>query len=270
MGLLLAYFIYPAYTRQNETCKLLTALFVPLMSVVLKVVSRFCVQRLWRISHPGTSYVLLVPLYCGSAIMSRLLQVDLERLEAVALIGVTHGISEFIERSTMVLIDHICHQIWNRRIARCGEFRTPRRERLATDIAIISMLFASSAIISVNDFLHLYRYFYMSDNSAIQLLQSFATTTSVPLAIEWFFSSMSLAIEARYQNMPVMAVWRKRWKKHIAVATINAMAISAWLSSGLTVIALKGRFSDASKDFCQNAVSVVSVVYLEIVGKFIS
>lgn len=175
---------------------------------------------------------------------------DLDSLEAVALIGVIHGIAEVIERSTVVLIDHIYHQVLKRRIVRCGDFRTPRRERLTADIAIMSMLFEASAIISVNGFLHLYQHFYMSNNSSLQLLQSFGFTTSVPLVIEWFFTSMSLAIETRYQNMPVMAVWRRRWKKHIVVAMINAVVIAAWLSLSLNEL-VNGRFAGRSKYFCQ-------------------
>ena len=35
-------------------------------------------------------------------------------------------------------------------------FQTPRRERLATDICIMNMLYESSAVISVNGFLCLY------------------------------------------------------------------------------------------------------------------
>ena len=80
------------------------------------------------------------------------------------------------------------------------------------DIAIISMLSESTAIVSVNGFLLLYKFIYFQNNSLLKLLQSFAITTSVPLAIEWFFTSVSLAIETHYQNMPVMAVWRRRWK----------------------------------------------------------
>ena len=37
-----------------------------------------------------------------------------------------------------------------------GGFRTPRRERLATDICIMNMLYESSTVISVNGFLCLY------------------------------------------------------------------------------------------------------------------
>ena len=66
--------------------------------------------------------------------MVRLLQVDLHCLEAVALIGVIHGIAEVIERSTMVLIDHICHTVLENRTVPWGGFCTPRRERLAADI----------------------------------------------------------------------------------------------------------------------------------------
>ena len=88
-GILVTYFIYPAYNRQDHIVgKALIAIFAPIISVFLKGVSRFCVQRLWRISHPGHSFVLLVPLYYGSAVMLRLLQVDFEDVEATAVIGV--------------------------------------------------------------------------------------------------------------------------------------------------------------------------------------
>jgi len=253
-GILVAYFIYPAYNRQdNIVSKVLIAIFAPLITVFLKGVSRFCVQRLWRISHPGHSFVPLGPLYHGSAVMLRFLQVDVEDVGAIAVIGGIHGIAEVIERSAMVFIDHIYHQIWQRRLVRCGNFRTPRRERLAADIVIMSILYESSGVISVNGFLHLYRYFYSSDNTALQLLQSFALTTSVALAIEWFFTSLSLAIETRYQNMPVMAVWRRRWKKHIVVAIINAVVMASWLSSSLILPAVVNneRSVGKPKDFCQ-------------------
>ena len=248
---LCAFLVYPAYEKQGKTGKLLYAMFAPLIPVLLKGVSRVCVQRIWcGISHPGTSFVLLVPLYSGSAVMLRLLQVDLQNLESVALIGVIHGIAEVIDRSTMVLIDHITNRLLERRTIPWGGFRTPRRERLTADISIMSMLYESSAIISVNGFLYLYQYFYTSDNSPLQLLQSFASTTSVPLAIEWFFTSVSIAIETRYQNMPVMAVWRKRWRRHILVAVIALAIFSIWASTRLFTV-VQGRFTVKTKSHCE-------------------
>ena len=199
---LVAYFVYPAYNKQDKSGKIIIALFAPLIVVALKGISRTCVQRLWKISHPGTSFVLLVPLYCGSAVFVRLLQVDLDSLKSVALIGVIHGIAEVIERCTIALIDHIYNQVWERRLVSWGGFRSPRRERLAADIAIMSMVYEASAVVSVNGFLYLYRYFFTSDNSPFELLKSFAVTTSVPLAIEWFFTSVSIAIEDPISEYP--------------------------------------------------------------------
>lgn len=248
VALLAAYFIYPAYKEQDEAGKILIAVFAPLVVVLLKGISRICVQRLWKISHPGTSFVLLVPLYCGSAVLLRLLQVDLKSLESVALIGVIHGIAEVVERGILAFTDHIYNQVWERRRVPWGDFRTPRRERLAADIAIMGVVYESSAVVSVNGFLYLFQYFYTSGSSSLELLEYFALTTAVPLAIEWFFTSISLAIETRYLNIPVMAVWRKRWKRHILVAVINSVAITLWTTTSL-LIAVEGRFS--TKVYCK-------------------
>ena len=73
----------------------------------------------------------------------------------------------------------------------------------------MSMLYEASAVISVNGFLHLHEYFYTVDKTSLELVQSFAITTAVPLIIEWFFTCLSIAIETRYQNRPIMAVWGK-------------------------------------------------------------
>ena len=127
---IVAVFIYPAYNKQHKEVKLLIALFAPLIVVIVKTISRISVQRLRNITHPGYSYALLTPLYFGSAVVFRVLQADLGSIQSIAILGIIHGATEVIERSTMVVIDRICHVIWKRKSAPWGSFRTPRRERL--------------------------------------------------------------------------------------------------------------------------------------------
>ncbi|XP_078355827.1 uncharacterized protein LOC144640604 [Oculina patagonica] len=238
------FFIYTAYIKQDtEEGKLLLALFSPLMGVAVKAISRICVQRLWSITHPGYSYVLLAPLYCSLAVMFRVLQADLDSLESIVLLGIIHGFAEVIERSTVVVVDHFCHQICRRASTPWGSFRTPRRERLTADIAIMSMLMESTAVVSVNGFLYLYQWIFLENDSLVKLLQSFAIHTSATLVIEWFFTSVSLAIETRYQNMAVMAVWRKQWKRHILVAIVNVFPVAISTSVSLLVI-VHARFNE--------------------------
>ena len=246
-----ASFIYPAYNKQhNSKGKLLIAVFAPLIGVVLKVISRIFVQRLWNITHPGYSFVLLAPLYCASAVMFRVLQADLDSLQSIAILGIIHGAAEVIERSTMVVIDHIFHVICKRTSAPWGSFRTPRRERLMADISIMSMLYESTAIVSVNSVVCLDKFIYLQNDSLLNLLQSFAVYTSVPLVIEWFFISVSITIETRFQNIAIMAIWRRRWKRHISVAIINAVSVAIWTSTNLLVI-VDGRYKQSSNHPCK-------------------
>ena len=189
-------------------------------------------------------------MYFGGAGIFRVLQADLDSLKFIAVLGIIHGASEVIERSTMVVIDHICHRLWKRTSAPWGSFRTPRRERLMADIAIMSMLSESIAIVAVNGLLYLYQFIYVQDKSLINVLQSFAINTSVQLVIEWFFSCMSLAIETRYQNMAVMAVWQRQWKRHILVAIAFVVPLAVWTNTNFLVI-LHGRFNDSLHKPCK-------------------
>lgn len=245
VAVIIATLIYPAYIKQNEQGKLIIALFSPLLGVILKTVSRISVQRLWYITHPAYSYVLMAPLYCGTAVIFRVLQADLNSLRSIAVLGIIHGAAEVIERSTVVAIDHICHVIRKRELAPWGSFRTPRSERIMADIAIVSMLFESTAIVSVNGFFYLYRLIYLKNIATFELLLSFVVFTSVPLVIEWFFTSLSLAIETRYQNIAVMAVWRRHWKRHSLVACINALPLAIWTSQNLLLV-VHARFHESS------------------------
>ena len=243
LGILTATFIYLWYNNENDNGKYMIALFSPLAGVIFKVISRICVQRLWNITHPGYSYVLLVPSYFFIAITFRILQADLDSVKSIATIGIIHGSAEVIERSAIVFIDHICHRIWKRSSVPWGHFRTPRRERLMADIVIISMLYEAAAIVCVNSVWFLYQWVYIEGEFPLHLLVEFALRTSIALVIEWFFSSVSLTIVTRYQNMAAMAVWRKRWKRHIIVALVNTVPLAIWTSKYLLQI-ISPRFDD--------------------------
>ena len=106
IGIFIASLIYPMYNKQNEHGKLLIALFSPLCAVIFKVILRLCTQRLKKIVHPGYSYIVLVPLYFGSAIMFRVMQAELDNLKLIAVLGIIHGAVEVLERSTLGNFSH--------------------------------------------------------------------------------------------------------------------------------------------------------------------
>ena len=82
------------YSKQTEHGKLLIALFSPLFVVIFEVILRLCTQRFKKIVQPGYSYILLVPLYFGSAVMFWIMQAELENLKFIAVLGIIHGALE--------------------------------------------------------------------------------------------------------------------------------------------------------------------------------
>ena len=77
----------------------------------------------------------------------------------------------------------------------------------------------------------------------LHMFVRFALKTSIALMIEWFFSSVSLAIVTRYQNIAAMAVWRKRWNRHLLVALVYTVPLALWTSKYVLQI-LSERFDD--------------------------
>ena len=68
--------------------------------------------------------------------------------------------------------------------------------------------------------------------------------TTVLLVIEWCFPGASLAIEARFQNIAVMAFWRKRWKRHILFAMADLVPMAFWTTANLLEV-VDGRFDES-------------------------
>ena len=145
----------------------------------------------------------------------RLLQVDLNSLNVAALFDWSHprhcrgyrkkpfsldctnihlpsvvskrntSFGKFSNSSTWEISNRYCHNeyaVWNKRCY--------LRERLSS----LAWIFLHRGL------------------TLLELVQSFAITTAVPLLIEWFFTCLS--IETRYQNRPIMAVWGSQWKIH--------------------------------------------------------
>ena len=103
LGFCMKYFIYRAYNKEKkEERKLVIALFSPLAGLVVKAASRICVQRLWN--------------------MVRGLQAELNSLQSIAILGIIHGAAEVVERSTIVVTDHVCHSLRTRKASPWGSF----------------------------------------------------------------------------------------------------------------------------------------------------
>ena len=61
---------------------------------------------------------------------------------------------------------------------------------------------------------------------------------------------LGLEHETHHQNMAVMAVWRRRWKRHTLVSLTTLVFIALWTSTLLLII-VRGRFKESSNQPCK-------------------
>ena len=214
---------YPWYDNTESSWgKLFIACFSPLIGSVLKSFLRIAMQRLKYVNHPGTSFILMNSPYFVSALMARILQAELKSIDFIILLGIIHGIVEVLERSSMVLRDHLDNQVVEGRWMPLGAFRTPRSERLTADLALMSIIFETASIVISNSCVGMYSVIYLDKPMQISIVY----VTAAQVGIEWVFTSISLAIETHFQNIPVLRVWRKRKWQHLVSAMVIVVLFS--------------------------------------------
>uniref|UniRef100_A0A7M5V8G0 Uncharacterized protein n=2 Tax=Clytia hemisphaerica TaxID=252671 RepID=A0A7M5V8G0_9CNID len=67
---------------------------------------RIVIQNVSNINHPGTSYMLVIAVYAGAALVYRALQAELESSALFLFLCFAHALIGFLERLSVVLRDH--------------------------------------------------------------------------------------------------------------------------------------------------------------------
>ena len=111
--------------------------------------------------------------------------------------------------------------------------RSPYTQRLMTDMSLQIMLQETAAIILTTGVTQLYQIVYDSNLTAEQgaeVLEKLLVYIYVALFTEFFFHSLSVVLQTRYLNLPVVRVWEAKWRLHLWVATCTIMMYILYLT----------------------------------------
>ena len=102
-----------------------------------------------------------------------------------------------------------------------GSFRTPRTQRLVADLTICNIIHETNALIYTNAFVQLYA-LQVGVNSKGEILNThdvvaeFFMRSLSAIMIEYLFTGFGLFVLTWYMNIPVIRVWRRKWKTILA------------------------------------------------------
>ena len=219
MSLVIIYAVLYYFNIIPEQSKAALACLSPAIVIIPKAIMRLCAEKLEGINHPGTSVVLLLSANSALTMLFRILQVKLHGFWMYFLLSILHGIESTFDKITLPLQDYILHRCCaKRQQGHVLKERKPRVNRLFADLAIVSMIAESSAIIFSSVFIQMCRYYYSRDgkgriHDAVTLLEVCCWQVTTGIVVELLFNTIAIKVQTYCYNIPIMRVWKtkKRW-----------------------------------------------------------
>ena len=247
---LLVYKIFPWYNEKSEIEKVFIAGLSPLFLSIPKVILRTAVTK-FNLVHPGVLHLLIGTLYTAAALVFRVMQAELVSFWLFVALGAGHAVVDLIERLTVSMRDYIWEYAY-KLLSRCcrsrprdfpaGITRTPRSMRFVADVSIQLVLTEANALVSAVGFSQLYNFMYPDefqtpDGYFESLIWQFLARCVTGLAIDVFFNTVSLWLQAMYLNVAVLKVWRsKQWRYHVISNVVCTIMVVLYFTEYLFAI----------------------------------
>ena len=198
--------------------KAVIASLLPVLFVIPKAVARLCAEKMEGVNHPGTSILFVIILYTTPQMVFRILQAKLERCWMYLILSIVHGIESSFDKITLPLQDYLLKRCCARSHTCLSKQRKPRASRLLADLATVSMIAESSAILVSSAVIQMIRYNSGSDvkaqkNGGENLVKTFFLQAGTGIIIEFLFNIIIIKVQTYYYNIPIIRVWntKKFW-----------------------------------------------------------
>ena len=195
--------------------KAVMASLAPALLIAPKAIARLCAEKMEGVNHPGTSVLLVVIPHAAPQMLFRILQAKLEGYWMYVVLSIVHGIESTFDKITLPLQDYILKRCCLRNQQHNSRERKPRENRLFADLAIVSMIAESSAILVSSAVIQMFRYHYGHDvkyriNNYARLLETFLFQASTGITIECLFNIIAIKVQTYFYNIPIIRVWKAR------------------------------------------------------------
>ena len=221
------YGLIPWFVTLSPEKRSLVAAALPVTGTIIKSVIRVVVENTSTYIHAGRSYQLLVGMYAGFSILFTTLRVNIESKESFLVLCFLSGFFGFLEKISVFLRD----RLWMWFFEKClkknlssshynQSHRSPRTKRLIADLSISQLIQEITIIISTTAFVKLYILqpdFKLPGIHHSEIVFDFLSRITYAVAIEYFFVLLSLFFLTWFMNIPVIRVWKKKWKTHVLI-----------------------------------------------------
>ena len=239
--------VYYKSTSLEQTilaCVLVIIFFIP------KFLINNVITGLNGICKPGEEIAFAVTYITAVTMISRLLQAKIETLSYYIIISIIHGIFNVIDKLSLPLRRKLV-----RFVCKCknnGENTHVDTSLFLANQSLISIITETTSVIFSSAAAYILLYYYKREESTGQryngfvLFKEMAKRSSIAVAIELIFNVFALKIHAYLYSIPVINVWKSKWKSIIIVHVVQIFFIVIMFSEYIDNVLLRDYYIKAN------------------------
>ena len=241
------------YSGSNSLEKTILACLLIIVFAIPRLIINHVVANLHAACSPGSEIMLAVVYLTAVTVVARLMQAKIEELSYFLLISVVHGILNIVDKLSFPL---------SRRIftfACCNCKRRGNHQPTATNCSLflanqtlISIITEATSVIFSSAVAHLITYYYAKEENTNEryngysLARNMVKRCSIAVGIELIFNVIAVKIHTHLYKIPVIDVWKRKWKSIIIIHMIQLLFIILYYSQYVNKILLKEQFTKAN------------------------
>ena len=238
----------PPFLRMAISCSLIP------MAYALRLTISNVITSIHGMFDPSESIVFSAAFLVISTMVARLTQAGVDSLSFFTIISLAHGIGNVVDKALLPLRSKIINSICRRSRNVADEAWMYTQQYIAYQ-SLISIITDTSSLIMSNGAAYILMYYYKKEDDArrgdslLVLFKEMFIRFSIAVSIEWIFNVIALYIQDVRCNIPVLQVWKYKWKFIIILHLIQIILFIAYYSHYVNATLL-GDFFRNSTQIC--------------------
>ena len=249
VAMLINHFYLELYYKSSQSEKTILACVLVIALAIPKLFINHIVSSIDGICTTGDEIMLAVAYLTASTIVCRLMQARVYDLNRFIVISFVHGFLNVADKLVLPLKRKLLSCI----CSNCMEDRNKQNPSVSASLflanqTLISIITETTCVVFTSGAAYLLRYYYERNESTGERYDGFALFEEmtkmccIGVAIELIFNVVALQILTYLYNVPVISLWKKKWKSVILVHIIQVLFTVVYFSTYINRLSLMGHY----------------------------
>ena len=237
------------YSSSNPFKKTILVCLLIIVFAIPRLIINHVVANLHETCTPGKEIMLAVVYLTAITVVSRLMQARIDDFHYFIIISIVHGILNVVDKISLPLRRRIfsflccnCKRRGNHQL------RHENTSMFLANQTLISIITETTSVIFSSAVAYLIMYYYAREEgtntryNGYSLAKNMVVRCSIAVGIELIFNVIAVKIHTHLYKIPVIDVWKRKWKSIIIIHMIQVLFIVLYYSQYVNKILLKKHY----------------------------